>query len=208
MMQFSVDLASAGDDAAIRSLYRRQPMPGRISVAFEREPNFSLGCRITGKDCQIVVARTTNSGEIAGVACRSKRQMYLNGHEQRLGYLGQLRIDERFRGRWLVSRGFRLLRQLHDRDPLPAYLVSIVGETAKPPACSWKIAARYFLRFTLWRIFARLPSWHAVIALRFHATPALRRLVRSSSAKLQRSSILAERAASFFPCGPKKGFGA
>jgi hypothetical protein len=127
MMQFSVDLASAGDDAAIRSLYRRQPMPGRISVAFEREPNFSLGCRITGKDCQIVVARTTNSGEIAGVACRSKRQMYLNGHEQRLGYLGQLRIDERFRGRWLVSRGFRLLRQLHDRDPLPAYLVSIVG---------------------------------------------------------------------------------
>ena len=126
-MQFNVDIANAGDDAAIRGLYRSQPMPGRISVAFEREPSFLVGCRVTGENCQIVVARTANSGEIAGVACRSQRQLYLNGREQRLGYLGQLRIDERFRGRWLVSRGFRLLKQLHDRDPLPAYLVSIVG---------------------------------------------------------------------------------
>jgi hypothetical protein len=126
-MQFRVDLATAGDDAAIRGLYRSQPMPGRISVAFEREPNFSLGCRVTGEDCQIVVARTEKDGEVAGVACRSGRRLYFNGREQRLGYLGQLRIDERFRGRWLVSRGFGLLKQLHDRDPLPAYLVSIVG---------------------------------------------------------------------------------
>jgi hypothetical protein len=126
MMQFRVGLATAGDDAAIRGLYRNRPMPGRISVAFEREPNFSLGCRVTGEDCQIVVARTVQGGEIAGVACRSTRRVYLNGREQRIGYLGQLRIDERFRGRWLVSRGFGLLKQLHERDPLPAYLVSIV----------------------------------------------------------------------------------
>jgi len=125
-MQFRVDLAVAGDDAAIRGLYRSQPMPGRISVAFEREPDFSLGCRVTGEDCQIVVARTSTGGEIAGVACRSARRLYINGSEQRLGYLGQLRIDERFRGRWLVSRGFALLKQLHETDPLVSYLVSIV----------------------------------------------------------------------------------
>jgi hypothetical protein len=125
-MQFRVGLATACDDAAIRGLYRSQPMPGRISVAFEREPDFSLGCRVTGEDCQIVVARTLQDEEIAGVACRSARHLYLNGCEHRLGYLGQLRIDERFRGRWLVSRGFGLLKQLHDCDPLPAYLVSIV----------------------------------------------------------------------------------
>jgi hypothetical protein len=127
MMQFRVDLATAGDDAAIRGLYRSQPMPGRISVAFEREPDFSLGCAVTGEDCQIVVARTALDGEVAGVACRSSRRVYLNGREQRIGYLGQLRIDERFRGRWLVSRGFGLLKQLHDRDPLHGYLVSIVS---------------------------------------------------------------------------------
>jgi len=126
MMQFRVDLAVAADDAAIRGLYRSQPMPGRISVAFEREPDFSLGCRVTGEECQIVVARTSTGGEIAAVACRSARRLYVNGSEQRLGYLGQLRIDERFRGRWLVSRGFALLKQLHETDPLLSYLVSIV----------------------------------------------------------------------------------
>jgi hypothetical protein len=128
MMQFRLDLATAGDDAAIRGLYRSQPMPGRISVAFEREPDFSLGCRVTGEDFQIVVARTGDDGEIAGLACRASRRVYLNGREQQIGYLGQLRINERFRGRWLVSRGFGLLKQLHERNPLPAYLVSIVDE--------------------------------------------------------------------------------
>ena len=101
-------------------------MPGRIRVAFEREPDFSLGCHVTGDDCRIVVARTANEGKVAGVACRSVRRLYVNGSEQRLGYLSQLRIEERYRGRWLVSRGFSMLKQLHDEDPLPAYLVSIV----------------------------------------------------------------------------------
>lgn len=125
-MQLRVDFANAADDAAIREMCRRQTMPGRIRVAFEREPDFSLGCQVSGDDCQIVVARTVNEGEVIGVACRSVRWLYVNGREQRLGYLSQLRIEERYRGRWLVSRGFRLLKQLHDEDPLPAYLVSIV----------------------------------------------------------------------------------
>jgi hypothetical protein len=125
-MQLRVDLASPADDAAIRGLLRRQPMPGAVSLTYEREPDFSLGCSVTGDDFQVVVARNSSDNEIIGVACRSTRRLYFNGHEQRLGYLGQLRIDPRFQGRWLLSRGFSLLKQLHDRDPLPGYLASII----------------------------------------------------------------------------------
>jgi hypothetical protein len=125
-MQLRVDLATSADDAAIRALLRRQPMPGAVSLTYEREPHFSLGCSVTGKDFQVVVARNATDGEVIGVACRSTRRLYLNGREQRLGYFGQLRIDSRFQGRWLLSRGFSLLKELHDRDPLPAYLASIV----------------------------------------------------------------------------------
>ena len=60
------------------------------------------------------------------MATRSVRRVFVNGREQRLGYLGQLRIDPRFRGRWLVSRGFSQLKQLHDHDPLPGYLAAII----------------------------------------------------------------------------------
>jgi hypothetical protein len=125
-MQLRIEMATPADDSAIRGLCRRETMPGSITVSYEREPNFSLGCRVTGNDFQVLVAREEPSGEVIGVACRSTRTLFVNGRSERFGYLGQLRIDRRFRGRGLVSRGFSLLKQLHDRDPVPAYLVSIV----------------------------------------------------------------------------------
>jgi hypothetical protein len=121
-----LDFASPGDDKGIRALVGRQAMPGRIRLALAREPDFSRGCLVTGDDHQILVARSAREGEVVGVACRSVRRLFLNGREQRVGYLGQLRVDERFRGRWLVSRGFSLLERIHRDDPLPAYLASIV----------------------------------------------------------------------------------
>jgi hypothetical protein len=126
-MRFQIGLATPADDSAIRGLCRREPMPGNIVVTYEREPDFSLGCCVTGSEFQVLVAREAEEGEVVGVACRSTRTLYINGHPQRLGYLGQLRIDQRFRGRWLVSRGLSLLKQLHNHDPVPAYLVSIIA---------------------------------------------------------------------------------
>ncbi len=146
MNGISVHLAGPADDAAIRLLMRRQPMPGRVTVAFEREPSFSPGCAVTGEDCQVLVARS-DRGEIVGVACRSQRNVFVNGREQRLGYLGQLRVDERFRGRWLVSRGFSLLRELHTESPVPAYLAAIVGGNSQATGVLVEKRRRLFPEF-------------------------------------------------------------
>jgi hypothetical protein len=125
-MQLAVQLATPADDASIRRLLHRSPMPGRIGIVYEREPEFRLGCEVAGEDYQVLVARAEDQGEVIGVACRASRIVFVNGRETRLGYLGQLRVDARFRGRWLVSRGFSQLKALHDRDPLPGYLASII----------------------------------------------------------------------------------
>ena len=125
-MSVAISLASAADDAGVRRLVRTQAMPGRVRLSFCREPDFSAGCAVTGDEYQILVARSQPEGDVVGVACRSVRRVFLNGREQRIGYLGQLRVDERYRGRWLVSRGFAMLGAMHRTDPLPAYLVSIV----------------------------------------------------------------------------------
>lgn len=127
MQPIDIDFAQATDDAAIRALLRREPMPGRVRIAFEREPEFARGCAVTGDDYRVLVAKTAQD-DVVGVACRSTRTVYLNGTPRRIGYLGQLRVDERFRGRWLVSRGFALLAELDRRDPVDAYLLSIVEE--------------------------------------------------------------------------------
>jgi hypothetical protein len=125
-MSIVVDIASPADDQRVRQLLRNQVMPGRVQLSFRREPDFSIGCAVTGDDYRILVARSQADDRIVGVACRSTRRVFLNGREQRIGYLGQLRIDERYRGRWLVSRGFTMLEAMHRSDPLPAYLASIV----------------------------------------------------------------------------------
>jgi hypothetical protein len=125
-MDVVVALAGPADDPGIRGLVRRQTLPGRIRLAMPRDPDFSLGCAVTGDQCRILVARSVADGAIVGVACRSVRNIFVNGREQRVGYLGQLRVDERFRGRWLLSRGFSLLAEIDREDPLPAYLASIV----------------------------------------------------------------------------------
>ncbi len=113
-------------DEIVQLVLRRHALPGRVRLAFPREPDFSIGCAVTGDDHRIVVARTAERGEVVGVACRSTRHVFLNGAERRVGYLGQLRLDDRFKGRWLVARGFSLLAQIDREDPLPAYLMAIV----------------------------------------------------------------------------------
>ncbi len=49
-MEFSFELARPADDLALRKLLAETPMPGRITVSFERQPNYFMGCSIMGPD--------------------------------------------------------------------------------------------------------------------------------------------------------------
>jgi hypothetical protein len=122
-------------------------MPGRIRVTYQREPDFWLGCKASGEDCRVLVAVDEECGRIAGVACRSTRKIFINGQELRVGYLGQLRVDSHFRGRWLVSRGFAQLKQWHDMDPIPAYLAAIVDGNSEATGVLVKRGRRGFPAF-------------------------------------------------------------
>jgi hypothetical protein len=184
-MQLEVSLATPADDEAIRELLRRQPMPGRIRLTYEREPDFRLGCEVTGDDCQVLVARPENRTEIVGIACRSVRQVFINGVAQRIGYLGQLRVDSRFRGRWLVSRGFSRLKQMHDRDPLPGYLASIVGGNDEATGVLVRKRRRAFPAF-------RPVADFRTLAIHVHrAKPALRSDLEISAARMDELAEIA-----------------
>jgi hypothetical protein len=133
-MNVCIGIATPADDAGIRGLLRREPLPGRIAITYEREPRFSIGCEASGENTVVLVARDSDSGAVAGVACRSEREVYVNGKPLRLGYLGQLRVDRRYRGRWLVARGFSLLKDLQGRAPLAGYLAAITSENRQAEA--------------------------------------------------------------------------
>lgn len=129
-MEFSFDLATPDDDPAIRRLLATNPVPGRVTLTYEREPSYFLGCGTMGQSYQVLVARHHNGsgGELAGVACRAVRSLFVNGQVENVGYLGQLRVDKQFRGRWLVPLGFRFLRELHSDGRARGYVTTIIEE--------------------------------------------------------------------------------
>jgi hypothetical protein len=126
--EFRFDHATADDDAAIRRLLAINPVPGPVTLTYEREPSYFLGCGTLGRFCQVLVARHRPSGEVVGIASRATRPLFVNGRVEEVGYLSQLRVDRRFRGRWLVSRGFHFLKQLDADGLVDGYLTSIPDE--------------------------------------------------------------------------------
>jgi hypothetical protein len=117
----ALSLASRDDDAGIRRLLTSTPMPGRIRVRFEREPDYFAGC---APDTQVLVAR--DGVRVVGVACRVVRKLYVNGVAEDVGYLGQLRVDPAYRGQLLTARGYRLMRELHADGRARGYYTTIV----------------------------------------------------------------------------------
>lgn len=142
--EFTFDLATPGDDEAIQRLLRENPVPGSVSVSYERSPSYFLGCEIMGDCHQTLVARHLPSGEVAAVAGRSLRRMYVNGQVETVGYLGQLRVDRLYRSRWLVSGGFRLLRELHEDRRTRGYLTTIIEGNREAEGVLVSRARRHF----------------------------------------------------------------
>lgn len=112
--RFEVELASAADDEELRELLRRSPVPGSISVTFEREPGFFDSCRIRADFFQVGIGRDGRTGKIIGLGTRSISSAFVNGKPMPLGYLADLRLDPQYRGGTLIARGYRFLRRLHD----------------------------------------------------------------------------------------------
>ena len=147
-MEFSIQPATHADDAGIRSLLRRQSMPGRIQLAFEREPRFVSEGDLTGEASLTLIARDHVSGQVVGMASRSARRAFVNGIPRRIGYLGQLRIDSHYRGRWLVSRGFEQIRKLQSEDPVSFHIASIVEDNEDALGILVEYPRRRFPRFS------------------------------------------------------------
>jgi hypothetical protein len=121
--------AAAGDDATLRAILRATPLPGWVTLSYEREPDYFAGCAIEG-DSRTVLAETA-AGEAVGFFSRAVRRAWIGGEAVRLGYLGQLRLLPQWRRRSrVVLRGFDVCRQLLDdgRQDTPYYLTSVLAD--------------------------------------------------------------------------------
>jgi hypothetical protein len=129
MSNIIFSLATWEDEAELRRILRQNPMPGAISVSFEREPDYFIGAKVEGPCHQTIVARDQASGEVIGIGSRAVRERYVNGSPQAVGYISQLRIDPRYRARrQALSQAFAFLRCLHQDGQAPFYFASIIED--------------------------------------------------------------------------------
>jgi hypothetical protein len=123
------DVAQQNDDAALRRLLRENAMEGDIRLTLEREPNVFHAATIAGEFEQILVARANGADSLLAMGSRSVMTGYVNGQVQRLGYLGQLRVDRHHRGRKrLLTGGYAALRDLHRDGATSFYVTAIVAD--------------------------------------------------------------------------------
>jgi hypothetical protein len=170
-MKAVFELATPADDAAIRRLLACSPVPGAVALTYEREPDYFLGCGTMGHFYQVPIARHPDEGTLIGLSCRAVRPMFINGQVEAVGYLGQLRIAERFRGRWLLSHAFRYLRELHADGRAAGYITTIIEDNQVAQGVLVEHAPRHFPHY---REVARLCTLALLVSRSrlLHALPA------------------------------------
>lgn len=123
-------VATGSDDADIRRLLRENPTPGRISISFEREPNYFADANLPGESKQTIVAR--DGGQVVCVGNCTIRQRFVNGKPAAVGYLGGLRLKTSHAGRFEILRqGYEFFHQLQAARPANFYFTSIAADNER-----------------------------------------------------------------------------
>ena len=111
-MTFEYGIAERSDDQAIRCLLANNPMPGAVEVAFLRDPDYFIGHGVMGDRCITIKAIDTDTNTIAAVICMAETERYVGGEPVSIGYIGQLRIDHRYRGYMIPLRASSYMKRL------------------------------------------------------------------------------------------------
>ena len=123
-------LASSADDEDISRLLRENPIPGDVSVSFEREPDYFADTALPGELKQTIIAR--DSAGLVGAGSCVVRNRFVNGVPRQVGYLAGLRLDARNAGRFdLLRRGYHFFHQLQIQSPADYYFTSIAADNER-----------------------------------------------------------------------------
>lgn len=115
-----IEEATAEDDEAIRRLLQRTPMPGDITISYEREPSFFRSLKAMGYHTDVAVGRPPDApNRVVALGCRTLRRAFVGGEPRSVEYLSQLRVDPEYRGEWLVEPICEQLRKFKEENPVP-----------------------------------------------------------------------------------------
>ncbi len=112
-MMFQFRLATGKDDAQLRSLMAATPVPGSVTVAFEREPDFFAACPTMG-ECLVVLATEEEEGSqrLAAAVSLARQDRWWGNEPRPVGYVGGLRVHPDFRGAGILTKAMPFIRDV------------------------------------------------------------------------------------------------
>lgn len=126
MSRYRFAPAVLADDPALRARMAADWLQGELSLSFRREPSYFAGCALQGEQVQVHKCVDVETGELVGMGARLVTRLCVNGRWMRAGLLSDLRLAAHARGGTLVARGYRVLRALHEADPVDFYVTVIL----------------------------------------------------------------------------------
>jgi hypothetical protein len=148
-MRIEFSVANPGDDAEIRALLAANPMPGRIEVTFEREPDYFLGSGVSGSRGVTMKGVDAATGRIAGLIQISASDRFVNGRVTGVGYIGGARVDKRYRGALMPLRALPAIRSLAEEGWPTLWTTAIVDSNPVAEGVFVHRARPSFPRFEL-----------------------------------------------------------
>ena len=119
-------IATATDDALLRSILRENGMPTWVEMAIEREPSFFAGADLFGRDWAVIASE---GEDVVGAYTASVLPVHVDGARERLGYLGGLRVLPRHRRRIRHLReGYGSIERLARETGTRAWWFTAVAE--------------------------------------------------------------------------------
>lgn len=123
-MGYEFFICSRKDDKEILDLMEANPMGGSKRLTFTARPSYFDSLKIFKEEPFIIGVR--NEGDkLIGFTSISIQERFLNGKIIRVGYLSNLRVDEKYRGKGLVSKGFSYLKKIRNKISVDFFISSI-----------------------------------------------------------------------------------
>ena len=124
-------LAKKKDDNALRNLMREITIPGWVTMAYLREPDYFLGTAVQGKNHDLLVAEN-EKGKIIASGTRCIRNLYIDETDKEVGYLCGLRSKKEGITDKTVFKGYGQLKKIHEKkSDTPFYLTTIIDDNRR-----------------------------------------------------------------------------
>jgi len=126
-------LATIADDAEIRALLRENDMDSWVNLAFEREPSFFAGESLLGASTAVIALDKEGQHTPIGMYTCDLLPVHINGQVSFAGYLGGLRVNQKYRGRIRILKdGFASIPHLvTNQEKMSCWFTSVAQGNSK-----------------------------------------------------------------------------